>query len=446
MSVTLWLALLVQFATVCLLRAGLGKDWLRRPATLLVLASVLYDGLSQVLLSFPQARQWDGYLAGVAPRYADTAALILSVAMLAFAACFLLTGRGSQEPPRPGDAMLAARVTDWRVLALACVPLAVATYEGRGYNGLAGAQAAGPSPGFASTFFVIVVTLASAGFVLRHGTRWFLPVLAAQSLVLAAAGERSPVAASALGLILILARAGMRPPAAKLTAAALLTGTVTAAIMGARTDQGRAVFQQASGVQARVTALAGGVRAAEVPGTPGLAAQLAVRLDGTSFAAAVLQGHALGQPRLNPEGVPESVLQGVPRAVWASKPEAGDALNPYQAQISDFGLQNVNYLPTFPGLYAGYMAWPWLAVLLGALGAAWGLAEKRILARCTPARLILLAGAVQAAVAYEAGLPGMIVAFRPALVLAVAAWCWQALRLPRYQAGISVSDRMVPSP
>ena len=41
MSVTLWLALLVQFATVALLRLGLGKTWLRRPATILVLASVI---------------------------------------------------------------------------------------------------------------------------------------------------------------------------------------------------------------------------------------------------------------------------------------------------------------------------------------------------------------------------------------------------------------------
>lgn len=59
MSVTLWLALVLQFCSVALLRIFLGKTWLRRPGTLLVLASVVYDGLSQVLLSFPSIGQWD---------------------------------------------------------------------------------------------------------------------------------------------------------------------------------------------------------------------------------------------------------------------------------------------------------------------------------------------------------------------------------------------------
>ena len=95
MSVTLWLALLVQFVTVALLRLGLGKAWLRRPATALVLASVVYDGLAQVLLAFPSVGAWDTFRDGIAPAYEDDAALLLSVGMLAFAAGFLLTGRGS---------------------------------------------------------------------------------------------------------------------------------------------------------------------------------------------------------------------------------------------------------------------------------------------------------------------------------------------------------------
>ena len=49
-----------------------------------------------------------------------------------------------------------------------------------------------PSSGLASTFFVILVSILTAfSLLLRKGVRWFLPVLAAQSLLLAAAGGAS---------------------------------------------------------------------------------------------------------------------------------------------------------------------------------------------------------------------------------------------------------------
>lgn len=47
MTVTLWTVLLLQFASVALLRMFLGKTWLRRPGTLLVLASVVREQLPQ---------------------------------------------------------------------------------------------------------------------------------------------------------------------------------------------------------------------------------------------------------------------------------------------------------------------------------------------------------------------------------------------------------------
>jgi hypothetical protein len=394
--------------------------------TLLVLASVLYDGVSQALLAFPSVAAWDGYLNGLNRASADEADLLMSVAMLAFTAAFLLAGRGPQEPASPAGAHAAAKVLNWRILALAALPAAVLTYEGRGYNGFAQASA---GPGYASTFFVILVTLASAGFVLRHGRQWAVPALVVQSAVLAAAGERSPVVAGAIGLLLILSRAGMRPSGRQVAAAVAVTGVAAAAIMGVRAQQGRGVFQQATGSKARITALASGVAASQQSGGPGVAAAAAVRLDGTSFAGSALQAEAMGEARPPGLGVPQSVAEMVPHALWAAKPEAGSSLDPYQAQIGDLGMQDVNYLPTLPGLYAGYLPAGWLIVLLAALGLAWGAAERFTLARCTPARLVLLAGLVQSAVAYEGGLTGMLVVFRPALVLAAAAWCWQAMRL-----------------
>jgi hypothetical protein len=54
------------------------------------------------------------------------------------------------------------------------------------------------------------------------------------------------------------------------------------------------------------------------------------------------------------------------------------------------------------------------------LGAVSGWAERWLLRECTPGRLVLLAGAVTAALRYEQGLPGMLLALRAALVIAMA--------------------------
>lgn len=424
MSVTLWLALVLQFVSVALLRLFLGKTWLRRPGTLLVLASVVYDGVSQVLLSFPSVAQWDVFRSGIAPGYEADAALLLSAAMLAYTAGFLLTGRGGQEPGAPADAALCARVLDWRLLALAVVPLAVLTYEGRGYNGHAAALAPGTSasPGVVSAFFVAAVTLTAVSFLLRCGGRWFLPVLAAQTLVLAAAGERTPVLAAALALGIICVRAGMVPSWRQVVTAVALTAVAIGAIGGVRAAQGRAEFEQDTGLQARLAALGGTVTGTGQQAGPGLAAQAAARLDGVSFTAGILQARATGYPLLDPSAIPESLMLAVPKALWPGKPETGNALDPYGAQVADFGLAPVNYLPGVPGLYAGFLGAGWLLAAMGLAGAGWGLAERRILARVTPARLVLLAGAVLAAGSYEGGLPDALLAVRAAAVIAGGAW------------------------
>src|ERR1700691_2610251 len=115
MTVTLWLALTLQFVSAVLLRLFLGKTWLRRPGTLLVLASVVYDGLSQVLLAFPSIAQWDIYRNGIQPGFIAEADLLMSAGMLAFTVAYLLTcGPRREAPAEPGDAALAARVLDWR--------------------------------------------------------------------------------------------------------------------------------------------------------------------------------------------------------------------------------------------------------------------------------------------------------------------------------------------
>jgi hypothetical protein len=443
MSVTLWLALVLQFASVALLRLFLGKMWLRRPGTLLVLASVVYDGVSQVLLSFPSVGQWDTLRNGIQQSFIGEADLVMSAGILAFTVAYLLAcGPRRETAPLPAD---AAKVLDWRILALMCLPLAVLTYEGRGYaNGTLTTGAGAPLvTSFAGEFFTLLIVLAAFAFLLRHGKRWFVPALIAQSLLLAAAGERNPVITDAIVLVLLLCLSGCRPRRSHMHAAAALTVLAVLAITGLRAEQGRSVFYADSGLGTRVEALSTGLRGQPVPGTPGLAAQFAVRLDGTAFAGGIFQARHDGQPALSPAGVPESLLLAVPSEAWHGKLADG-ALNPVVTELDDFGLQKVNFLPGFAGLYAGFLSPPWLIAFLGVAGALWGRAERWMLAARTPARLALLAGAFTAALEFEAGGPTMLIALRAAAVIAAAAWAAGAVRARKAAApGYPARRRMM---
>jgi hypothetical protein len=259
--------------------------------------------------------------------------------------------------------------------------------------------------------------------VLRHGGGWFLPALIAQSVLLAAAGERLPVIIDAIALVVLLARTGMRPSMRQLNGGLGLTLLGVLAITGVRAEQGRSLYYQDTGLGARLTALGNGLLAGTSPGSsagPGLAAQAVVRLDGTSFAGAILQAQATGRPRLSASDVPESMLLAMPSAAWPSKLAHGNALDPALLAIDNFGLQPVNFLPGLPGLYAGFLSPAWLITFLAGLGLIAGWAERWLLGKCTPARLVLLAGAITAVLWFEKGLPGMLLFLRTAVVLAVA--------------------------
>src|ERR1035441_4628323 len=135
MTVTLATALVVQAAAIVILRHRLGRHWLRRPVVLLVLASAGYQGVSPLLMAIPSVGAWNIYRNGVQQSFADSATLLMSAGLLALTVAYLLTiPERADVPPAENDAANAARVLDWRLLALACVPLAVFTYEGRGYN------------------------------------------------------------------------------------------------------------------------------------------------------------------------------------------------------------------------------------------------------------------------------------------------------------------------
>jgi hypothetical protein len=156
---------------------------------------------------------------------------------------------------------------------------------------------------------------------------------------------------------------------------------------------------------------------------PGFVAQFASRENGVDFAGSILQSMNEGQPRLSAGYVPESLLLAVPSFLWNSKLELGTGLNPAQLQINDFGLMQINYIPSMVGTYIGMLSFPGLLLLFGFLGLVFGWFERWLLRECTPVRVIFLASAVASALLYEAGLPTIVIQMRAAVVLAIVAKC-----------------------
>jgi hypothetical protein len=416
----------VQAVTVMVLRLRLGHRWLRRPVTWLVLSSVVNQAVGPLLLAIPSVGMHDTFAIGVEHSYIDSANLITSTAMLVFTLAYLFTRpERTVTPERPAVIAISAKALDWRLLAIACVPLTLVTASGRGFDGATGSgQGTALSTNLTTSFFVVMVVLTATAFLLRHGIRWFLPVFIAQSLVLTVAGERTPVLTDTITLVLLLLFAGVRVPARHLIAATVLTVLAMLAISGVRVTHGRELFYSNSGITARVTALAGGLSAAGgsqgAGDTPGLVNQLAIRIAGVDFGGAILQSISEGQPRLSPAYVPESLLEVVPSFLWPTKLDHGLALNPAQQQIDDFGLQQINYITGMPGLYVGYLTPAWLMILFGFLGIVFGWFERWLLRECTLVRIVFFAGAMSAVLQYEAGLPTMLVQMRAAAALALA--------------------------
>ncbi len=133
--------------------------------------SVVYLGVAPALLAVPSSGAADTYRRGIDRGYRDAADRIMAGAMLALTLAYRLTRpeRAVTRDEGPGTA-IAARVLDWRWLALACVPLTLFTAAGRGYNdGLGAGRGTALATNLVVTFFIIVVVVTAAGFLLRHG-------------------------------------------------------------------------------------------------------------------------------------------------------------------------------------------------------------------------------------------------------------------------------------
>lgn len=429
MSFMLLLALGLQAVAVVLLRHRLGKVWLRHPVTCLVAVAIIYSGVSEILLAIPSIRIWDSYRLGTSQHYIDKAALFMSAGLVLLVVGYLLARPERVSLGRSNDGLVGIiRILDWRLCAFGCIPLALLTYKGRGFNSGLAPGTATVSTNLVSEFLVVVVALTAFSFLLRYGMRWFVPVLVVQSVLLAATGERLPVVTGIVVLLSLLARVDRRPTRKQIVMTLALTVVAVLGITGYRAVSGHSLYRQNVSLTTRAKAIGVGLytltHTSDQNGTgAGLIAQIAVRFDGNAFAGDVMQGFSEHNAPLGMAPVPQSTLVVVPSAAWSSK-LAHSALNPALTEFNYFGIQPIKGIwagpvTTMLGLYLGFLG-PWkLMWFLTVLGVVAGWAERYLLGQVTVTRLIFLAAAVQAALAYEAGLPTMLVALRTGAALAL---------------------------
>ncbi len=357
----------------------------------------------------------------------------MSAGLLAFVVCYLATKPERTAASVPADAPeVAKRMVDWRLYALASVPVALLTYEGRGYNSANSAGVpTGLSANVASEFLIVLIALASVGLLVRYGIRLFVPVILAQLAFLAATGERSALVMGGITTLVLLAYVGLRPSRRQCAVIIGLGVVFVLGLTGYRAVSGQGIYRQDTSLSARVTSVGSGlytlVHTSNANNTtPGLVAQAAVRLDGNAFAGIVMQSLDSGHATLGTAAVWRSPLVVVPSALWPSKLASAD-INPVLIEFNAFGIQPgmgiwAGPLPTFSGLYLGYIgpygdvAFMALAGLLSGFGEIW------LLRKFTAARIAMLSAAVLAALSYEAGLPAMLPALRTGIILAAAVW------------------------
>jgi hypothetical protein len=426
MSLTMCTALCVQAVAVVLVRWDLGRDWLRRPVPLFVLSAVAYQGLSQIFLLIPSVRVWDISRLGIGQSHIDAATLIMSIGLLVFVICYLATRPVRvAAATRDNDSSDVARILDWRLLALASAPLAALTYEGRGYNSAIAASEKTVPTDLAATFLAVLVVLAAFGFLLQYGMKWFVTILITQSVFLAAAGERFPIIAGFVTLLLLLSHVGLRPSRRQVLITLALTVMTVLGITGYRTASGRGLYHQDSGLISRAQAIGSGfyslIHDSNQKNTfTGLVGQVTARFDGDSFAGGILQSMSFGHPALGATPVAKYTLIVIPSFAWPSKLTYISRANPAWTETYAFGLQRINLVPTFLGLYFGFLGPYWLMVFLAIMGTLSGWGERWLFRRYTAVRVVTMATAVQVVFKYEQGLPGILVTLRTAVVLAIA--------------------------
>jgi hypothetical protein len=341
---------------------------------------------------------------------------------------------------------VTARFFDWKIMLLAAAPLIFLTLGGQGYlsniDNLPN-QNAGVGVGLSNQYLIIALVLASFGIVTRFGRRALLPVVLAQSALMAAVGERAGIVITTVLLLYALGRFGVHMRRTQVIAGALVAVFLTLVITSARAAEGRFVATSADSLRFGFL-VAGVVNIGSPSAMRQLSADLGYRFDGNSFGSMELQALDRGAPTLGTAPLTNDVLLAIPSFLNPAKDstDLGQRVEKVYAE-EHLGL---TYLEVAPGVWTDILPtqiggtlgyWGPLGMLAAGafLGFVIGLSDRWLLRGMGPARLLIGLGLLSCVLSYDSSLDIYTTSFRGILLLLAVLWLLKGGRRSLKRAG-----------
>jgi hypothetical protein len=433
--------LVLQGAALVTLFRHLGRSVFVHVGAIFIVMAALFHGLNEILVwLFPGQ---DPYRLLISTDYVGAFMLWISLAILLFTLAYLGTvGRPQKRRSRAeldSERARVGRVFDWRLMLVAALSLEILTIAGNGYlvrPSTLATQGLYTAGGLAAQYLLIALVMASLGIVIRFGQRWILPMLLAQSLAVALVGQRWEIFVTAGLLLYALARVGMPIQVRQLCLGVITFALVALVITAARPAAGHISTTADSSL--RLDYLASGLGNIGSSATwDQIAFDLGHRFDGNSFGALELQSLDQGSPPLGFAPLATDVVVAVPSFL---NPDKND-YPIYQLVEKEYAEVFLNLplpivagvhediLPTQLGATIGFWG-PWgMLVVALFLGAVFGMADRWILHRLTPSRLLVGLSLLTCVLFYEASWDTYTLTLRGILVLLPLVWAIQAFRV-----------------
>ncbi|WP_433553696.1 hypothetical protein ACQP08_11010 [Micromonospora zamorensis] len=431
MTVSVMVGVFVQVVAVVWVHATIRGEWLRRPGALMLLAAVVFHGVTEVMQAVWPGRNF--FRTFVDQRLIDDWVLLVSAAVACYALAYgLIVVRSWRDKPAAhahDEVGLARLRLPW--LLLLVVPLLVATSQGKGaLQPLSpGAvdqdipERGGVLVDLAGEFLVPVVAITGAVVVIRWGMRWLVPVLAAQGALLAMAGTRAMIVFAAVLTLVGAALHGLRPSRRQVALVLVVVAAFTALISSTRAVAGREVFDAGQGGGERAEALLDGAAKINTEESrEAILNDVVYRFDGNTFGALVFDSlRGAGQP-VGLETVGNNLAMLVPSFLAPGK--LGNRSLEQRSEESYIdsahGLsQHVDWLPTMLGTVVAYYGPVGLLLIAVLLGVGVGAAELFALRSMSTARVVFVVGLGQCALLYGSGPQPVITTLRMVVVLAL---------------------------
>jgi phosphate starvation-inducible membrane PsiE len=431
MTTSVMLGLTLQTIAVAIVHRAIKGAWIARVGALFILTAVVYHGLTEVVQAIFPGRNPYRNLVDQSAR--DDWVILVSAAILLFAVAYAAIISNRTPPPAPAPVEFLARIRlAWLLLPIA--PLLVAALQGRGSIQRRQADAAASNylvDGLVIQFLVFLVAASSALILVRYGTRWTIPLFAAQGTVLAFAGARAMVVAACLLSLYGAAQFRVKPPTRQLVGAAALLAMLVVSISSARAVVGREQFAENSGAGQRLVALAEGVSSlGSSQSQQAILDDIVYRFDGNSFGAMVLGALERNFHTVGLTTTKNNLSLAVPSFVNPDKLSASLSERNEEVFLDNhFGLVNhIDYLPGVFGTLLGYFGPLGLLVMALTLGAIFALIDVVVVERPRPGVLVIGLGLAACALSYEQGPAAYATTMRGVLLIALVIGICRALR------------------